>query len=1722
MMFKLSSCIMRSMIGNGKAALWLLGCMLAGSASGQLTSSNFSLVPPLITEAAPPNVMLVMSNDHEMYKKAYSDFTDIDNDGVIDGSYMDSITYTGYFDSNFCYDYVSTRYEPISDISALLGTSGHSCSSVSGNWSGNFLNWASMTRMDIVRHVLFGGNRVVDTETLTVVPGVTELERVFLPEDTHSFVKVFTGATENYTPWTQASLSICNTTFGAESNTPLMRIAYGKWPLWSSSEVVQCHYRSEQNSGLDNQPQDSDRPGTYDYDVQVKVCVPGLDASSSRCKPYTNGGTGAVTYKPIGLMQRYGDGSTINFGLVSGSYNNKISGGVVRKNIVPLTSNSNDNLNEIDLNNGRFIHQNPGDGGIINTINRFRLVNWSYSNNNYSDCDYYDIPKSTFKNSSAANNRKCRNWGNPLSEIYLEALRYFSGDEVSGAAAGAGVPTAVFNTSDSSQIASLPQLTWTDPLGPANSCAACSIIVISTGLNSFDKDELGSVTDLWNVAGTSRMTATALNTLLNNLGSLEGITNGSYLIGDNGSTNDEVCTAKTITALASARGLCPEVPGMEGGFDIAGLAYHAYTKDLRNTFEGIQNVSTYSVSLADNLPSYTINVNGKNVNFVPLCKANTTGGNKLDQSGWNNCSFVDAKIESQTATGGSMYVAWEDARWGNDYDMDAFSRIEWCVGVVTAGNVDSVCPLEPGNAEYGSGYTYADFKWKTSGLTVNSIQFRVSSPLAAAGNAISLGISISGVQNNGTVTRITNTPSAALNTAPTTSGGKNIVRGTQGNGEQIFLLRQGGYTISRLVNNSGNRIIYHEPLVYTADANVTAGKLLPNPLYLAAKYGSFNDVDKDGTPKYNGSASDNREWDVKNLNGDEIPDGIPDSFFPISNPAQLSSSLSQIFEIITSRISSGTAAAVVANSSTGLGSVYQAYYHPQYTDGNDVTVTWGGVLHAIFIDESGRFREDKGTPGKLDGTDVDFVVDIQFDTSANPPRTRFQRYSQTGTGSAATLTPISGKYDLEEFGSIWNARDILANISQSDLLLQRSVNVVTNTYDEDAASKRYIFTYLDSINSGTQGVVESGEVVPFMHANFDPGNGTDNFRYLGLATSGEAPNLVKFIRGQDQAGWRSRFVDIPGDGSSALKYWLLGDIVHSSPLVVNPPSLRYDLSNGDETYDAFKTKYQRRRQMIYTGGNDGMLHAFNGGVWDAANQQFQTRAYNVGTGAYDAGQSHTLGAEMWAYVPMNLLPHLQWLKEQNYPHVYYMDGPPQSFDVNIFTADATHPGGWGTILVAGMRLGGGSFPLDLNGDAVAETTMRSSYVVFDITDPEQPPTLIAELSASDMGFTTSAPALIKSRIPSVAGSYTTPEQNKWLLVFGSGPDTHATAVSNGQDAKVYAYNLVSRQMVSIHPQSQTPDTDPSGYFGDFKAVDWEGDFVDDVIYAGTVEGSESAATGRLKRIVLSGDAVDLGLSTTAASMSQVFNMGQPLSAAPNTQVSVAKNERWILFGTGRLFTTVDNRSTTQQSYYGIKEASNYNTSSLAYNQLVDSTVVLVKMSDGTIHNGAVGQVVNRFSTNIPNFTSLYTFMDTRPGWVHRFAYSVGTNPSERVFNTSILLGSTVVFTTYKPSIDLCVVEGNGYLYAFNYRTGTAEAFGTFGEDPLYSGIAATSVDLGQGAPSAPSVITRTGDEVGVDGGTASDVSIISGSTTGETNNQGGILAPVQSGRISWEQLELPF
>jgi Tfp pilus tip-associated adhesin PilY1 len=229
---------------------------------------------------------------------------------------------------------------------------------------------------------------------------------------------------------------------------------------------------------------------------------------------------------------------------------------------------------------------------------------------------------------------------------------------------------------------------------------------------------------------------------------------------------------------------------------------------------------------------------------------------------------------------------------------------------------------------------------------------------------------------------------------------------------------------------------------------------------------------------------------------------------------------------------------------------------------------------------------------------------------------------------------------------------------------------------------------------------------------------------------------------------------------------------------------------------------------------------------------------------------------------------------------------------------------------------------------------------------------------------------------------------------------------------------------------------------------------------------------------------------------------------------------------------VDNRTISVQQMWGLKEdRSDYDTSTYALaDDIVNSSdIVLEKDEDEfLVWDEEVGSNLQIDSTPLANFKELSDFMDTKKGWYHDLrSHQVSGDPAERIFNGSLVLRSTVIFTSYLPNADLCALEGDGFLYAMNFRTGTAEAYGVLGLD---DDVVRDSVTTGKGANSEVIVINSTGrepkpgtpltDDPG--SGDSDTVNVILGTSTGAAPNLDLYFPAVGNGRMTWEVLDIPF
>jgi len=1601
-----------------------------------VTNSQFSSVPVISTPTAPPLVLLGMSVDQQLFTRAYTDYTDLDGNGEIDTTYDDDVEYYGYFNSDFCYEYDSGVFRPEDQA-----TSGHECSAVSGDWSGNFLNWATMTRMDVVRRVLYGGYRSKGDATV--------LQRALLPQDSHAFVKVASDDVSDYTPYS-GTISICNVTNGSgiskdlndAASLPQMKIAKGAWPQWSATKGRQCVYDEEDVARFERPSSAADR--LNDYNVLVRSCV-GKDKTASYCKDYSG------TTRPIGLLQRHGDDGSLRFGLVTGSYNNNDKGGVLRKTIKLLAGNPTVTDDEVLLSDGAF----TGNDGIIKTLNNIRIAGWDYNNNRYYDCYPDSISISAFK----SNAPECRDWGNPLSEIYLEALRYLEGESSA---------TLAFDADDSASIG-VGKVAWDDPMSIDEYCANCAIVLLSTGRNSFDTDDLGSASDL--PVAPAEGSLPALNPanvtdLTDLLGKIEGISSGSYIVGNvPGDPNNGSCTAKTVSALGDVEGLCPDKPLFEGSYNVAGLAYYAKLADLRPdaanpNYPERQNVDTYAVALAENLPDFEIVAsNGNTVRIVPTCKVNPKPTATKSSAGWNDCGLVDVTVVEQSENYGQVLITWDNSLWGNDYDMDGIASIEYCSAV---SNIATQC-LPP---TYNNPGTVP--AWNLAPMT-GDVQIRVSVPQAEDAYALQFGF---------------------------------IMAGSIGmDGVYSDLIRRGGDTIVQLNGGTDGTVLWDTVRKFAAAP--TTPKLLENPLYYAAKYGNFNDQDGDGTPGFDGDGNgspdpgDNREWDTQDVNGNPTPDGIPDSFYPVSNPSNIEVGLNRIFNSIISRVASGTAAAVVANNTSGDGAVYQALYNPVFEDAKNNRVEWAGVLQGIFIDRNGNLREDLDGDATLDNSCVtDPVIEIFYDSGESEAKLR--RFSSATCDKSAAMVTT---HELDELKPIWNARDQLANLN-ADMTQQRRYAA---RIDSTPSGGRYIFT-----SDGTKGsnIAFDDSTIALADAPL-----------FNVADEAAADNIVNFIRGNEGvSNFRSRTVDF--DNDNVLEVWRLGDIVHSTPAVAGVPGNNYETRFGDKSYAAFKAAYQDRRQVVYVGANDGMIHAFNGGFFDQSTTQFKvTRANSDGT---DKDTKHPLGSELWAYVPYNLLPHLQWLTDTGYEHVYYMDGEPRLYDVNIFPADTTHVEGWGTILVVGMRFGGAPVLVDADADgslgSAGDKILRSAYIVLDVTDPEQEPVLLGELTHDDMGFTVGVPALVKARAEEVGAGFTQNSPDSWNLLIGSGPDQLATAESTGT-AKLFGYNLATLNggtpgsVSQFNPLSGRLDLGIANSFvGSLSSVDWDSEFSDDAVYFGISGGSVATATGTLMRQRLD----DGTFSELITGLSQSF------ISAPDTLLD-GKGQQWVFGGTGRLYVTADKKTTEQQTFYGLKDPLSVPDSktgvgittpaALVKGSLLETTGVQVFENSGEVlKNGSAFSVTSMSTTTvITKFGELVDQIDKNfSGWYNNFKVPAG-NPSERNVSNSVHVSNLIIYTSFEPGAGDTCDAGTSFLNVRHFNTGTAALFSPIGVDTTTihnsEDLSLEAIILGEGLYSAPVIHRGSG-----------GVTIITQGSTGAIGGDSVGLEGVSAGRQSWRQI----
>jgi len=848
---------------------------------------------------------------------------------------------------------------------------------------------------------------------------------------------------------------------------------------------------------------------------------------------------------------------------------------------------------------------------------------------------------------------------------------------------------------------------------------------------------------------------------------------------------------------------------------------------------------------------------------------------------------------------------------------------------------------------------------------------------------------------------------------------------------------------------------------YMIDTQEPAGSMLVGPfnmLYLAAKYGGFDDKDADqsvtiGSTKYNApyknsscggvSTTPNAlcsEWDANN-------DGYPDTYFFASEAAKVENSLNTAFSSMLNRASSGTAAAVANNKSGERGAnIIQALFYPQWP--NDKNIKWLGEVQALWyyldpvINYSGIYQDSD------ENNELDLTKDLM-------------------PGTDPFVTKALWKAGVELHKRDYATRSIYT-------LLNTSVPDLTN-----------------SANAFSTG--NTSTLKPLLNA--------------GSLTDTEADALINYLRGNDGGCYRSRTVTY--DTRTAC--WKLGDIINSTPQIQSAvPTNTYHQIYADTSYSIFVNSGQyKSNNVVYSGANDGMLHAFRLG--QVAKLNDSTKPFRIARVVDDTD----LGKEEWAFIPANALPYMQNQADQNYCHQYLVDGPPVVVDASInkysgcstsnyweCTRQTNLVGGsgsdknnyiadtssWRSVLIGSMGLGGatrnGNCNETLSHDSDPANNVDcvktpvagsgySSYFALDVTNPLQPKHLWefsdAVLPAADKGLGLTSPGASVIRMnANISGSPDKSRNGRWFAVLASGPTgTVDTATRqflgrSDQNLKIYVVDINpsnSRLDTGSLPATFTKCTAPNQSGCNYwvfetdkkfafanslsgSAVDLDrnnsllpGYYSDDVVYITYTKASLDSDgfpvdwnRGGILRLVTNNDPDPANwflssLVDSPALSSVTTGVIGPITTSISKLQDRTNRKLWVYFGEGRYFYQGDNLNDTRR-FFGVTDPCY----SFDLNHINTLSTTLANCPSVTVSG-----LANK--TNDATFTA-------NQGWYVSMDASSGTSGAERVVSDVTATPNGIVFyTTFIPNSDLCTAGGSTSLWAVRYNSGGAPPSG---------------------------------------------------------------------------------
>ena len=461
----------------------------------------------------------------------------------------------------------------------------------------------------------------------------------------------------------------------------------------------------------------------------------------------------------------------------------------------------------------------------------------------------------------------------------------------------------------------------------------------------------------------------------------------------------------------------------------------------------------------------------------------------------------------------------------------------------------------------------------------------------------------------------------------------------------------------------------------------------------------------------------------------------------------------------------------------------------------------------------------------------------------------------------------------------WDAECVLTGVTAAHPC---PTTGVAGAMAAEAPASRTILTW-----NGSQGVpFEYNSLSTSLQSTIDAGDNTG--AACNATTAYDPSDRVAYLRGD-----RSCEINSQSVGLFRARTSVLADIIDSSPAWVGPPDAPYPATWNDRlystatnaensgsapTYIQYTQANETRLNVVYAGSNDGLLHGFRSGSYNADGTFCSTSTNCSGSVTPNDGQ------EVLAYMPGAVLqtihnngtPSLDYSNSQ-YGHAFFVDATPGTGD--LFYANA-----WHTWVVGGLGPGGAAiYALDVTNPTNFTEANAGSLVIGEWT----PTSITCAGTTSTNGGANCGNNL--------GNTYGTPtirrlHNGDWAVIFGNG------LASASGDAGIYIMTIDPTTTNTTFYYLSTNTAGQSNGIAYASPVDLDGDHITDYVYAGDVLGN-----------VWRFDLTSSNPSSWAVTPGAVFKTpaGEPITtaivAASGAPYAGMANYLMLLFGTGQKF-----------------------------------------------------------------------------------------------------------------------------------------------------------------------------------------------------------------------------